>query len=80
MAHDHRGSTMKDRTGQQVKICHEPLMVYEVTGWDAERGLWASKCVEPSPKLVPLYFRDDFLQYLDDKTRSVDASPGTPAD
>lgn len=60
---------MKNRIGQQVQICAEPLMVYEVTGWDETRGVWNAKCIHPSPKLVPLVFREDLLQYLDDKNQ-----------
>lgn len=53
-----------DRTGQQVQLCYSPRIVYEVTGWNTTRGLWEAKCIEPSPKLVPMYFREDFLALL----------------
>lgn len=56
-----------NRVGQQVQICQEPRMVYEVTGWDAELGLWAAVCIEPSPKMVDMTFREDFLALMSER-------------
>lgn len=56
-----------DRAGQHVQICHEPRIVYEVTEWNADIQRWEAKCIEPSPLMQPLYFREDFLETLDVK-------------
>lgn len=56
----------KNRIGQQIKINHNPDIVYEITGWNEESGLWDAKCIEPSNKLVPIQYREDFMQYLEE--------------
>lgn len=59
-----------DRVGQQVQICEQPRMVYEVTGWNAELGLWAAKCAEPSPKMVGMTFTEGFLALMSEREGS----------
>lgn len=65
---------MKDRTGQRVKLNHNPDLIYEVTTWNEARELWRAKCVVPNSTLVEMEFRDDFLAYLDEHESEANAN------